>query len=115
MAFEDLREIDPSLFEHPRIMRALAIAFRDDAMPKRKKGKKRKLNPGVVELYGWAHWYYEEYSLTWEKSCERACSSHEHLVPESWEGDQVVNLQKEAKRFLDGHPYYGQLKRRKDR
>ena len=114
--FEDVRELNPDLFDHPRMKDALASAFRENNMPKRKRGgRARELDLNVVELYGWAKWYYVRDGESWEAACDAACRRHKNLVPKAWGEDPGGNLKKEASRKLDKHPLYSQHSFRRDK
>ena len=77
----------PGLINNPIIKIAYAnhIIENNNAKGSLKRGRPPKDNRGLLNLYGWAsYYYYEGLSLTLREACERAAINHPKLIPISW-------------------------------
>jgi len=102
--FEDLRDYLPAVFDHPLIQRMLAHAFRDDRMPKRRKGKRPTLTKQLFELYNWVCYYRNTEANSLSDACARAIDNHPTLVPQDWT-DELETLKKNVRKFERSWPY----------
>ncbi|WP_147310751.1 hypothetical protein [Pseudomonas citronellolis] len=106
MTFEDVREIRSEAFQVPRFQRFFSESFVAESLPKRTKGKRRKHNPAIEDLYALACRIYKESpNLSWEAACFEATNRRADLVPASWRHDPEGNLKREAARYWDGSRY----------
>lgn len=106
LTFEEAREIRPEVFDVPSFQRFHAEMFKQNQMPKRRKGKRAKYRREVEELYALAcRIYRESTDLSWESACYAATERRPDLVPDTWRNDPDGNLKREAARYWDKSPY----------
>lgn len=119
MIFEDIREQVPEVIDHPLIKDEWARRFLENDIPKRKKGKRKKYDLNVVELYNWACWCYVDENLNLEAACAKAVSEHLDLIHENWKKNKKDNFAENLKRIvfpkLDEHWALSQLSFRNSR
>lgn len=115
LTFEEVREIQPLVFDVPAFQRFHAQLFKAHCLPKGRKGKRTKYRPKVEELYALACRIYRETpGLSWESACYSATERRPDLVPKSWLADAGGNLKRDAARYWD-KSRYSQLSFRQSR
>ncbi|GAC1034393.1 hypothetical protein thsps21_52220 [Pseudomonas sp. No.21] len=106
LTFEDVREIRSEAFQVPSFQRFFSESFAAGNLPKRTKGKRRKHNSDIEDLYALACRIYRETpQLSWEVACFEATVRRADLVPASWRKDPEGNLKREAARYWDDSRY----------
>ena len=101
-----MREIRKEVFDVPRFQRFLSKSFAGGDLPKRGKGKRRKHNQAVEDLYALACRIYKETpGISWEGACFTATETRPDLIPDSWKADPDGNLKREAARYWDDSIY----------
>ena len=118
--YYELREYSPILFETSIIQSAFANHFIENRGVKGavKKGRPAADNRDLLNLCGWAAYYYcEDVTLSLRTACELAVSNHPELVPDSWnlkpcdpedrEFELGDRLEKNIDRIEKQYPEYG--------
>lgn len=112
MSFEDIPQLKPSLYKHPKIIEALLQAIENGTPINNKKGKLPLVSDDLWELYNWACYYkITEVENNLDKACDKACQEHPELVPETWKKDPGGTLKKQIyRKHLDEHPFLHQTR-----
>lgn len=83
--YHEVKSVWPWLFEHPIMQQALAVDLLNLVAPKKKPGRPPKLDTKLLNLYGWASYYYQsDPTLPLDLACAEAVENHSELVPSSW-------------------------------
>jgi hypothetical protein len=96
---------DPMLQDHPAMLREVMELSVSGGLPARRPGRPANPDPGALELYAWASWYYVRESISLDEACARAVENHPRHVPASWRKDAAGTLKRNFARFdaLPGH------------
>lgn len=98
-------ENEPDLQDHPAIQREVMELYISGGLPKRRPGRPSNPDPGALELYAWANWYYVDNNISLEEACERAIETHPHHIPAKWQSAPAETLRRYFGRIdrLPGH------------
>lgn len=95
----------PDLQDHPAMLREVMEMYIAGGLPKGRPGRRANPDPGALELYAWANWYYVHENLSLDEACMRAVERHLHHVPDSWRCEPAETLRRYVERYdaLPGH------------